>query len=201
MAIQYEINSIKNVPGSNEERKFVKLHMGRCNSDQVLYEHSERFAGVKRGLVKLVMSTMQDYMVEMLTGGIKFHLPEIGYFTLAVELVDEDSEVSSGKSPKGKIAVRGLNFTPEASLIRRIREGARFESSPYSTNSSIYNEVEMRKKIIEYLVKEKYLTRKAMKACFNLHQYAAYKWLNHFTETGLLVKQGPPHSPIYVLAE
>ncbi len=200
MAIQYEINTLKNIPGSEEGRKYVKLHIQRHDGDHVLYEHSEKFSGVKRGTIKNVMSTMQDYMVEMLTDGIRFHLPEIGYFTLSVELVDKGTDNSSSKgTSKQKVRVRGINFKPDTALMERIRQQTKFELANYSIKSQSYEEEELRKKIVEYFTANRILTRKAMFHAFDLKQYAATKWLNHFCETGFLIKQGTDRHPSYVL--
>ncbi len=202
MAIQYEIDTLKNIPGSEEERKYVKLHMRRHDGDRVLYEHSEQFVGVKRGTIKNVMSTMQDYMVEMLTDGINFHLPEIGYFTLSVELVEkgDDNPPSKGTS-RQKVRVRGINFKPDAALLERIQQEAKFERAEYSIRSCSYTEEELRKEITDFLSKNRILTRKDMLIAFNLKQYAATKWLNYFCETGFLIKQGTDRHPSYVLGK
>lgn len=202
MAIQYQINSIKNVPGSKGERKYIKLHTSRSKSDKELYAHTEKVAGIRRGEVKDVMSAMQDYMVELLTGGINFYLPEIGYFSLSVELTDKgDEESASNKSSKKKVRVRGINFKPEKSLMERIQQEADFELSDYSTNSYRYKEEELCEKIKENFTQSQYLTINSLCKNFNLKRHVANRWLNHFLETGFLVKIGSGRIPVYVLAE
>ena len=57
----------------------------------------------------------------------------------------------------------------------------------------------MLEKIKEYLQKNRYITTRIMRIHFGLTPYMAQKWLNHFCEKGIMVKEGTQHAPIYFL--
>ena len=64
---------------------------------------------------------------------------------------------------------------------------------------SKYSEDELKEKITLYFATNNCLTRRAMEQEFGLRRNAALKWLRHFTETGLLKKEGSRNSPVYFL--
>lgn len=76
---------------------------------------------------------------------------------------------------------------------------ARFERAQFSTKSKEFTEEEMLEKIKEYLSANSYINRRAMEMLFNLRQSTALKWLRHFTEIGVLRKEGERNYPVYFL--
>ena len=56
-----------------------------------------------------------------------------------------------------------------------------------------------KEKIKEYISTNSYINRRVMETQFGLRQNVALKWLKHFTEIGVLRKEGERNSPIYFL--
>ena len=54
-------------------------------------------------------------------------------------------------------------------------------------------------KIKEYLQENRYITTRIMRIHFGLTPYMAQKWLTHFCEKDIMVKEGTQHAPIYFL--
>ena len=44
-----------------------------------------------------------------------------------------------------------------------------------------------------------FVITRALRLLFGLTQYTAQKWLKHFCEKGIMMKEGTKHSPIYFL--
>lgn len=57
----------------------------------------------------------------------------------------------------------------------------------------------MLEKIKEYLSTNICINRRAMEIHFGLRQNSALKWLKHFTEIGVLRKEGARNSPVYFM--
>lgn len=80
-----------------------------------------------------------------------------------------------------------------------VERGMHFIRSEYTTQSSQYTEEKLLEKIKEYLEENRFITTRALRLLFGLTQYTAQKWLKHFCEKGIMVKDGTRHSPIYFL--
>lgn len=97
------------------------------------------------------------------------------------------------------LSVRNIRFRPDAALLKEVRKGVRFERATFTTKSANLTEDELKEKIILYFATNNCLTRRAMEQEFGLRRNAALKRLRHFTETGLLKKEGSRNSPVYFL--
>lgn len=97
------------------------------------------------------------------------------------------------------ISVRNIKFRPDSSLLQEVKTKAHFERAQFSTKSKVFTEDEMLEKIKEYLSTNSYINRRVMETQFGLRQNIALKWLKHFTEIGVLRKEGERNSPIYFL--
>ena len=145
-----------------------------------------------------VLSELHDIVVSEFSMGRRVYIPELGYFSLAVNLempADKPNKKITGK----EVRLRGINFRPEAGLLREIDRNIHFVRSQYSSRSTIFTEEKLWARLQEYFQKNRYLTIKLMRILFGLSRHMAQKWINHFIAKGLLVKDGTPRSPIYFL--
>lgn len=97
------------------------------------------------------------------------------------------------------LSVRNIRFRPDATLLKEVRKGVLFERATFTTKSANLTEDELKEKIILYFATNNCLTRRAMEKEFGLRPTIALKRLRHFTETGLLKKEGSRNSPVYFL--
>ena len=75
----------------------------------------------------------------------------------------------------------------------------RFERAAFSSQSADITEASLLEMLKQYLAENPCITRRDMQDQFGLRQSAALKWLKHFTEAGVLRKEGAKNSPVYLL--
>lgn len=198
MDLKYDIYSIHNSQGSGEKRQYVRLQLADPMPEERLLDKIQRRSSLTKSDVAAVLAEIRDLLVEEFSLGRRVHIPEVGYFSLSAGLVTPED--GPDKNVTGKeVRLTGINFRPEAGLMKNVQRNAHFIRARYSSQSNQYSEEKMRDKIKEYLRNERYITCRKMRITFGLTQYTAQKWLNHFCETGFLVKEGTRHTPIYFM--
>ena len=200
MSIKYELHYIINAQGTGENRRFVRLFEQPPLSDHQLKKEIHSSCTLTVSDLEGTLSALRAAMIRELSQGKRFHIPSIGYFSLSVDS-DIPDDTPEEKMRGDYIKVRNINFQPEASMLQEIKSHSRFEHAEFSTLSKKQSEESLLKKITVFLSKNKCLTRRDMELEFGLRRSTAYKWLKHFTETGVLKKKGTLSSPVYFLAE
>lgn len=198
MDLKYDVYTITNAEGSGEERKYVRLKQYEAMTAHELEATIQQRCSLTKGDVAAVLSELHDIVVSEFSMGRRVYIPELGYFSLAVNLempADKPNKKITGK----EVHLRGINFRPEAGLLREIDRNIHFVRSQNSSRSTIFTEEKLWEKLQEYFQKNRYLTIKLMRILFGLSRHMAQKWINHFIAKGLLVKDGTPRSPIYFL--
>ena len=199
MSIKYDIRSIHNSEGKGEERKYVGITDHSPMTADQLAGYIQGCCSLTKGDVKAALSALRDCLIRELSSGNRFYIPEIGYFSLAV-----DARMPEGitiEQVKGNhVQVSGIKFRPEASLLREMKHATSFERDNTSHRSKIYTEAELLEKIHTYLSTHRSITRRTMETEFGLLGSTARKWLKHFADTGALRKEGPRNSPVYLPA-
>ena len=198
MSIKYEIQSIKNSQSTGKDRHFARIYEGAPMSASQLESSIESSCSLTKGDVESTLSALREQMLSELSQGNRFYIPNIGYFSLSVDLDMPDGK-SVDKARGDYISVRNIKFRPDSSLLQEVKTKAHFERAQFSTKSKVFTEEEMLEKIKEYLSTNSYINRRAMETQFGLRQNVALKWLKHFTEIGVLRKEGERNSPIYFL--
>ena len=196
MNIKYEIHAIKNAAGEGKEHQYVRLLDHEPMSDDALERNIQNESSLTAADVRSALMTVREYLISELSQGSRFHIPEIGYFSLSVAL-DIPSDKPVEKVRADYLSVRGINFRPEASLLAEVKRNAHFEKATNSVKSAVYTEAELEAKVRAYVAEHKFITRRDMEHTFHLRTSAARKWLTLFLEKGLLRKEGPRTSPIY----
>lgn len=200
MDLKYDIYSIKNAEGSGKTRQYVRLVQNDAMTADELKATIQQRCSLTKGDVAAVLSELHDIAVQELSMGRRFYVPELGYFSLSLAL--EMPEDNPDKKITGKeVRLRSINFRPETNMQKQIERNIHFYRSEYSSRSTIYQEEKLWKKLLEYFEKNRYITIKVMRIEFGLTRYMAQKWLNHFIDKNLLIKDGTPRSPIYFLNE
>lgn len=197
MAIRYEIHTIENAQGTGKERLYIQLKNAKAMTADELESAIENACSVTKGDVKAVLSELARYIVQELSQGSRFYLPEIGYLSLSVGNTPP-SQKPDGKITGNDIFVRNINFQPEGKLLDEIKKRTKFIKSPYTSRSTKYTEEELWAKVSDYIQANHYITCGIMTTKFKLSKYMALKWLSHFTESGRLSKGGTDHAPIFL---
>lgn len=196
MSIKYEIQPIKNSQGTGEERHFARIYERTPMSANELKNSIQDSCTLTKGDVEATLSALRDIMIRELSQGNRFYIPSIGYFSLSVDL-DMPEGKTIDKVRGDYITVRNIKFRPDASVLEKVRNSVRFERANFSTQSKSVTEESMQKKIKDYISANGYINRSGMEDLLGLRRTAALRWLKHFTEKGILRKEGPQNSPVY----
>lgn len=198
MDLKYDIYTITNAEGSGEERKYVRLKQHEAMTASELEATIQQRCILTKGDVAAVFSELHDIVVSEFSMGRRVYVPQLGYFSLAVNL--EMPEDNPDKKITGKeVRLRGINFRPEAGLLREIERNIHFVRSEYTGRSNSFTEKKLWTVLQQFFQENRYLTISLMRMKFGLSRHMAQKWIDHFIAKGLLVKDGTPRSPIYFL--
>lgn len=180
------------------EQNFVRVLGHAPQTDRQLESHIQSNCSLTKGDVQATLVTLRECMIHELLSGNRFHIPEIGYFSLSVDLEMPDGKPIE-KVRGDYIHVRNIKFRPDAALLGEVKQKARFERAKPRSKSQTYTEEELLVKIKEYLAVNNCITRRDLELNFGLRQSMALKYLKHFTEIGVLKKEGARNSPVYFL--
>ena len=198
MDLKYDVYTITNAEGSGEERKYVRLKQHEAMTASELEATIQQRFTLTKGDVAAVFKELHDIVVSEFSMGRRVYVPELGYFSLAVNL--EMPEDNPDKKITGKeVRLRGINFRPETGLLREIERNIHFVRSEYTGRSNSFTEEKLWTVLQQFFQENRYLTISLMRMKFGLSRHMAQKWIDHFIDKGLLVKDGTPRSPIYFL--
>lgn len=200
MAIKYEIQKLKNAQGKGDERRFVRIYEQEPMTADELQTQIQDNCSLTKSDVVATLKALSELMKQELASGRRFYLPDIGYFKLSVDLSMSENTLTD-KIRADNISVRNIKFRPNSVMLRHVKTKARFERSCSATISRQYTEEELQTRLRAYLNTHACLTRRDLERDFGLRQGMALKWLRHFTETGILRKEGVRTAPVYFLRE
>lgn len=198
MELKYDIYSLHNSQGTGENRQYVRIVQHEPMTEKQLQEKIQKRSSLTKGEVAAVLAELHDLLVEEFSMGRRFYIPEIGYFSMSASL--EMPEENPDKKVTGReVRITGINFRPEGKLLEKIQSKVHFVRSRYTNQSTQYTEKKILEKIKEYIHENRYITTRMMRILFGLTPYMAQKWLTHFCEKGIMVKEGPQRAPIYFM--
>lgn len=198
MDLKYDVYTITNAEGSGEERKYVRLKQHEAMTASELEATIQQRCTLTKGDVAAVFTELHDIVVTEFSMGRRVYVPQLGYFSLAVNL--EMPEDNPDKKITGKeVRLRGINFRPEVGLLQEIERNIHFVRSEYSSRSNFFTEEKLWARLQEFFKENRYLTVSLMRMKFGLTRHMAQKWIDYFIAKGLLIKDGTPRSPIYFL--
>lgn len=198
MQLKYDLYTINNAMGSGKSRRYVRLILREPLTARELEAAIEKRCSLTKGDVAAVLTELRDLCVQAFIEGRRFYIPEIGYLSLSASLNVDDNNADR-KVTGHDVRIAGINFRPEASLVKEVSQGIRFVRTKHSNQSCQYTEQQMSEQVRAYLKEHGYITCKMMRTQFGLTQYLAQKWLNHLCNAGVIAKEGVPRFPLYVL--
>lgn len=143
--------------------------------------------------MEATLSALRECMVQHLSHGNRFYIRSIGYFLLLINL-----NMPEDKASADYISVRNIISAPMLPCCK-VKRNVHFERAKFSTKSREHTEEMMLEGIKEYLSINICTNHRAMEKHFGLRQNSALKWLKHFTEIGVLRKEGARNSPVYFM--
>lgn len=224
MKLKYDIYKLRNAEGNGKDRPYVRVIQHEPMNEQQLKATIQERCSLTKGDVAAVLEEFRDLFIRELSEGRRFYLPGIGYFSLSVSLqktdasdadndnseematANQDDTTDAGGTRKKKITghdvrLTGINFKPEANLVDTVGRNVHFIRSRYSRQSTAYTEKTLFNKITDYLQQHRSINAHVLRFQFGLTQYMTQKWLRHFVDKGLLVKDGSPQSPVYYMGD
>ena len=200
MGIKYELHTIKNTDGKGTCRNYVHLFAAQPLGERVIGQQIQDNCSLTEADLRAALVAIGRLMADELRSGRRFHIPEVGYFSLSAGL-DLPAGRTTEQVRANNISVRGIRFRPEAALLGEVRRGTRFEKATFSTKSADYTEESLWDRTAAYLALNKCITRRDMEREFHLRATTARKWLRLFVERGRLRKEGARNSPVYLAAD
>lgn len=200
MSIKYEIQSINNSQGTGEQRHFARIFNHQPMTAEQLKSRIQDSCSLTKGDIEATLSALREQMIRELAQGNRFYIPSIGYFSLSADL-DMPENQPIDKVRGDYISVRNIKFRPDAAMLQEVKSYVRFERATFSSVSNRYTEEELLAKLTQHLSTTTCINRRDMERLFALRQKAAQKWLKHFTEIGVLRKEGARNSPVYLLTQ
>ena len=198
MSINYEIHTISNSQGSGTARHFARIFEGSPMSAQQLECLIQDNSTLKKGDIEATLSELREQMVRELSQGHRFHIPNVGYFSLSVKL-DADGKAVE-KVSGGDLRLHNINFRPEASLLQEVGSKVRFRRARLTSKSVVYEEKQLLSLLMDYLSANHFITCRTMQRQFRLRETAARKWLKRFVEQGVIRREGARNAPVYIKA-
>ena len=196
--MKYEVHRIKNVQGTGKSRVYIQLRNRKAQTTEELLREMEASCTLKASDVKAVMTEIREIAIRELSQGKSFHLPEIGYLSLAVGNTPPDKK-ANGKITGKDIYVRKIRFRAEKKLLAEVGRNVSFTKSNYSTLSAEYSENALWEKVAAYLSTHPYINQQAMRTEFGLSEYKAKQWLTLFVANGRLKKTSKCRHSLYYL--
>ena len=196
--MKYEVHRIKNVQGTGKSRVYIQLRNKKAQTTEELLREMEASCTLKASDVKAVMTEIREIAIRELSQGKSFHLPEIGYLSLAVGNTPPDKK-ANGKITGKDIYVRKIRFRAEKKLLAEVSRNVSFTKSNYSTLSAEYSEDALWEKVAAYLSTHPYINQQAMRTEFGLSEYKAKQWLSLFVAKGRLKKISKCRHSLYYL--
>ena len=196
--MKYEVHRIKNVQGTGKSRVYIQLRNRKAQTTEELLREMEASCTLKASDVKAVMTEIREIAIRELSQGKSFHLPEIGYLSLAVGNTPPDKK-ANGKITGKDIYVRKIRFRAEKKLLAEVSRNVSFTKSNYSTLSAEYSEDALWEKVAAYLSTHPYINQQAMRTEFGLSEYKAKQWLSLFVANGRLKKISKCRHSLYYL--
>ena len=175
MEVKFEIGTINNAEGKGIARKYIRLQQEEPMTDDELASAIEHECTLSRADIKAVFEALRYHVTRSLSSGRRFHLPKLGYFSLAASLTNPEEQLTNSKKQKQQrkitgrdISLRGINFQPEDSLMSDLRLNVNFTKAKYTGQSVAYLPDELWSKVSDYLSTHRYLTCRIMRSTFGL---------------------------------
>jgi nucleoid DNA-binding protein len=197
MEVKFEIGTINNAEGKGNQRKFIRLQQEEPMTDDELASAIEHECTLSRADIKAVFEALRYHVAGSLSSGRRFHIPKLGYFSLAAAMNNPEQKKITGRD----IFLRGIHFQPEDGLLSDLRQDVSFTQAKYAAKSVIYLPDELWAKVSGYLSTHRYLTCRIMRSEFGLSERKAREWLATFVRQGRLTKEGTAHRPLYFLTQ
>lgn len=182
---------------SGETEFHAKVVDGQTIGTMQLAKEIEHATSLTKADVKASLNALQAVFKDHLMQGDSVHVEGLGYFKLSLKCTRKMSrEKASGKF----IEVKGINFRPECDLIKDLAN-CTIERSSVRSQSARLTDEQLMALVNEHFKTNTYLRRSDLQTIAHLTKEMACARLREFVERGVLRREGPRNSPVYVMNE
>lgn len=193
MSIKYNLFNITH-PGTGEEECVAKAVYGTTVSSEQLEREIQVRSSLTTSDVKGCLDALSTLLKEHLKEGKSVHLKGIGYMKVSLQCTRKMTK----DKPSGKyIKVRGVNFRPEKGMMNDLKD-CNIELAKGSRTSTLLTKEELISRLDTHFKSNSYLRRSELERIAGINKEMACKWLRQLTADGILRKEGPRNSPIYL---
>lgn len=180
-----------------EDKDKVRYHARVVISDTVTTKDIARRIAqrctIKEGDLIGAMVELARIIRSDIAEGRSVHLDEIGSFRISAQ----SPSVRTTKEIRAEnVKFKGIVFTPEKSLLRKLR-ATKFEKVSYSNRSADISEIEIDGKLTEYFRYNEYITTAQMRSLCGLSYSTALRRLQTRVKEGRLTHPGHLRAPFY----
>jgi len=180
-----------------ENKEKVRYHArvvvrGTITTKEVAKRIAQRCT-IKEGDLIGALTELARILRTSISEGYSIHLDEIGSFRISAQ----SPSVRTTKEIRAEnIRFKGVVFTPEKSLLRKLK-GTQFEKVSHSTRSADISEIEIDGKLTEFFRYNDYITTAQMRSLCHLSYATALRRLQSRVKEGRLTHPGHLRAPFY----
>ena len=188
-------------PGNGEKKKYhVRTTNRQTIASKDLTREAVQYSGVSRSDWTAVVEGLIDSLSEHLSEGKRIHINGLGYFSVNIG----SSESESPKAmTRRTIRVTGINFQPEKSFLKDIRNRANFVRERYKSHTADLSPIEVDSLLTEYFKDHRSITCTQLQQTCGMTRTTAYRRLAVLVqgEHPSLLREGYKNSTVYIPAK
>ena len=144
--------------------------------------------------VKGALSALGEVMIETLQEGNRIHLEGMGYFSLSLTCPATHLE---NQIRAGSIAVKNIDFRPEAQLKQRLKEIQLERVHTHTATVELTKEKRL-ELLAAWFVDHAGITRRDYERVCQCTRSTAYRQLKELVLKGYLLREGSRNAPVYL---
>ncbi|WP_455666686.1 HU family DNA-binding protein [Phocaeicola sp.] len=185
-------------PGDGEKKKYhVRTTNRQTIASNDLIRKAVQHSGVSRPAWMGVVEELIDSLSEHLSEGKRIHIDGLGYFSINIG----SSESENPKAmTRRTIRITGINFQPEKSFLKGIRNKATFVRERYKSHTADLSPIEIDGLLTEYFKDHRSITCTQFQQTCGMTRTTAYRRLAVLVqgEHPSLQREGYKNSTVYI---
>lgn len=185
-------------PANGEKKKYhVRTTNRQTIASKDLIRETVLHSGVSRSAWTGVVEELIDSLSEHLSEGKRIHINGLGYFSINIS----SSESENPKAiTRRTVRVTGVNFLPEKSFLKGIRNKANFVRERYKNHTAGLSPIEVDGLLTEYFKNHRSITCRQFQQTCGMTRTTAYRRLAVLMqrEHPSLMREGYKNSTVYI---
>lgn len=192
---------IYETPGNGEKKKYhVRTTNRQTIASKDLIQDAIRHSGVSRSDWVAVVEGLIDSLIEQLSEGKRVHIDRLGYFSVNIGSSESESRKAMTRRT---VQVTGVNFMPEKSFVKSIRNKASFSRERYKHHTADLLPADIDELLTEHFKEHRSITCTQLQYVCGMTRSTAYRRLAQLTqgEQPSLLREGYKNSTTYIPAK